>query len=105
MMRRFPPSRIQSRRENADSKGMMQAAREELSRWLVSEGVAPTEAVKQALSEAGRSMAELMDGQFRTDIRIWEQKVYWDSPSLVEEDAALVALRSWARQFYPGAEA
>ena len=56
------------------------------------------------LSAAGRSMAELMSGQFEADIRIWENKVYWKAPSLVEEDAALASLRRWARQFYPHAE-
>jgi len=57
-----------------------------------------------ALSAAGQSMADLMAGQFEADIRIWENKVYWKAPSLVEEDGALAALRRWARQFYPHAE-
>jgi len=57
------------------------------------------------LSEPSRAMARLMASQFEADIRIWENKVYWTSPSMVEEDAALAALRRWARQFYPHAGA
>jgi nitrite reductase/ring-hydroxylating ferredoxin subunit len=53
------------------------------------------------LSEIGRGMARMMDDQFKVDIRIWENKVYRDAPPLVEEDSSLIALRRWARQFYP----
>jgi 3-ketosteroid 9alpha-monooxygenase subunit A len=39
---------------------------------------------------------------FHEDIAIWENKVYRESPRLVDGDGPIGKLRAWYKQFYRG---
>ncbi len=50
-------------------------------------------------SYVGRYLSNLKAG-FEDDIRIWETKVYRESPVLCDGDGPIAKLRRWYRQFY-----
>lgn len=39
--------------------------------------------------------------QWRNDVRIWQSKIFRDSPTLSRDDGPVVRLRRWYSQFYP----
>lgn len=45
--------------------------------------------------------AEIVNGQFRQDIAIWEHKAYRERPMLTAADGPILEYRRWYRQFYP----
>jgi hypothetical protein len=42
---------------------------------------------------------------YARDIPIWEKKIYLERPLLARGDGPIMKLRSWAKQFYPQADA
>jgi len=49
--------------------------------------------------------AEIVNGQFRQDIPIWENKIYRERPMLTAVDGPITQYRRWFRQFYGAARA
>lgn len=39
--------------------------------------------------------------QYRNDVRIWQAKIFRDSPTLSRDDGPVMRLRRWYSQFYP----
>ncbi len=58
------------------------------------------EAAMQRIQEIN---AEIVNGQFRQDIAIWENKVYRERPLLTAADGPILEYRRWYRQFYSNA--
>ena len=48
----------------------------------------------------GRAFDKEVNRQFTDDQRIWESKIYVDSPQLCDGDGPIAKLRGWAQQFY-----
>ena len=41
--------------------------------------------------------------EFERDIRVWERKVYRETPGLCQDDGPIMKVRKWCEQFYPAA--
>lgn len=47
-----------------------------------------------------RTLIDAVDAEWRKDIRIWETKVYHETPAVVAGDGPIGQFRRWYRQFY-----
>jgi 3-ketosteroid 9alpha-monooxygenase subunit A len=55
---------------------------------------------EEATQGVGRAFVDEISRQFREDMPIWENKVFWERPVLCDGDGPIAALRKWGAQFY-----